>query len=315
MTPWVILTTAMLSTNADTTFEVPQNSRLVVHNFMGDVTVKPWGRSAVRVQADAEQPFGLIVDRNGTSFELRITQRRRIPLRVDYQIQAPAWMGLELAGVHSDITVEGWKSDVVAKTVEGDVSLTGGRGLISLESVAGGVKVSDAEGRLEVSSVQDDVDIHDVTGEVTAEAVNGTVTLERVHSKLVQAESVNGDVEFNGWVEQDGRYKFSTHSGDLDVALPPEVGATVSVSTFNGGFESTFPVRVNDGGPGRNFRFTLGSGKALVDLESFMGTINLRRASVGERNKDRDAERRERERKHEQERRRDKEKDKDKDGN
>ncbi len=300
MTPWVMLVTAMMSTSADTTFAVPAGSRLVLHNFMGDVSVRPWARAAVRVQAEGERPFQLDVNRDGTSFELRATMRRPVPSKVDYEIHAPAGMGLELAGVHGDISVEGWKSDVVAKTVEGDVTLTGGHGLVSLESVTGGVKVSGAEGRIELSSVQDDVVADDVAGEITAESVNGGVMLSRIHSKLVQAESVNGDVQFDGPVDEAGRYKFSTHSGDLDVALPPQVGATVSVSTFNGGFESTFPVRVNDGGPGKNFRFTLGSGKALVDLESFMGTINLHRAD-------------EHAHEHSKDRRKDKEKDADKD--
>ena len=66
------------------------------------------------------------------------------------------------------------------------------------------------------------------------------------------------------------------------VPAPPEADATVSVSTFNGGFESTFPVRVSDGAPGRNFRFTLGSGKAVVDAGSIGAGRHTVRLSVAD---------------------------------
>jgi DUF4097 and DUF4098 domain-containing protein YvlB len=139
------------------------------------------------------------------------------------------------------------------------------------------VSVNGAKGRLQLSSVQDGVDVHDTEGEINAEAVGGDIMIDRVRSKLVEASSVNGDIEFKGPVDPDGRYKFSTHSGDLDVALPPEGNATVTVSTFAGEFDSTFPVQMQTSRPGRSYHFTLGSGKAMVELESFMGTINLHR--------------------------------------
>jgi len=52
------------------------------------------------------------------------------------------------------------------------------------------------------------------------------------------------------------------------------------VSTFSGDFESDFPITI---GPGpqsqREWEFRQGTGSARVRLESFSGTINLRRGS------------------------------------
>jgi hypothetical protein len=55
-----------------------------------------------------------------------------------------------------------------------------------------------------------------------------------------------------------------------------KVNATLTVRTYNGGFRSTFPIGDPDK---RNKRFTvtLGNGSAHVELESFGGTISLRR--------------------------------------
>ncbi len=62
----------------------------------------------------------------------------------------------------------------------------------------------------------------------------------------------------------------------------------MSVSTYDGDFEADFPVSVTT--TKRRFTFTLGSGSARVELESFDGNIHLRRpgklgGSVRHRNK------------------------------
>ena len=78
-------------------------------------------------------------------------------------------------------------------------------------------------------------------------------------------------------IDDDGRYRLATHRGNLDMLLSPQADATVLVSTFSGGFQSAFPVRLGSLRPGRSFSFTLGDGRALIDLQSFEGRINLRR--------------------------------------
>jgi gas vesicle protein len=58
--------------------------------------------------------------------------------------------------------------------------------------------------------------------------------------------------------------------------IADKANALLTVRTYNGGFRSTFPI----GDPEkRNKRFTvtLGNGSAHVELESFGGTISLRR--------------------------------------
>jgi len=55
----------------------------------------------------------------------------------------------------------------------------------------------------------------------------------------------------------------------------------VSVSTFSGDMESDWPMTINPGGGmrPREWEFTIGSGSAKLNLESFSGTIYLRRGA------------------------------------
>jgi DUF4097 and DUF4098 domain-containing protein YvlB len=88
---------------------------------------------------------------------------------------------------------------------------------------------------------------------------------------------VNGDIIYLGTIDHGGRYRFASHNGDLEVAVPDIADATISVATFNGEFESNFPVELTETKKGKRFAFTLGKGSATIELETFGGTVKLRR--------------------------------------
>ncbi len=108
--------------------------------------------------------------------------------------------------------------------------------------------------------------------------MNGEVTLKKVRSSQVECSSVNGSLDYDGEIRDGGHYSFSTHNGAITVSLPSKPNADITVSTFNGEFESAFPVTFTKAKRGKRFRFTLGSGSADLELESFQGNIQLRRA-------------------------------------
>src|SRR5207302_1385494 len=64
--------------------------------------------------------------------------------------------------------------------------------------------------------------------------------------------------------------------GAVTAGIPDRTNVTVSVATFNGDFDSSFPVSVTNTTKHR-FNFTLGSGSGRLELETFNGDIRLRR--------------------------------------
>lgn len=284
----LVLVATTPAVQTDTSFSVPEGSRLALHNFSGNVVVRPGKKNLLRIQATHLAPVRVVVTREGSSIDVRShgrdlppqveihTRGREVALPVSYQITAPATMSLDLEGFHCDMDIDGWKSDVLAETVRGGVKLRGGLGLIRLSSMTGGVDVRGAQGRMQLSSMESDIGVHDVSGDLTVESVNGNVVLDRVRSSLIEANTVTGDMQFTGWIVDGGRYRMATHGGNMDVLLPQGANATVMVSTFSGGFQSAFPMRVGIVRPGRSFSFMLGEGRARVDLQSFGGRINLR---------------------------------------
>jgi len=259
----------------DTTVSVQQGQRLVVDAFGGDIDVKTWTRNAVRVQGEAGSRTGVEVVTSAGAVRVRTEAHRGPPAAVDLQITVPAWMGLDLSGVYTDVTVNGVRGPVNVETVQGTVDVTGGDGLVSLRSVEGAVTLKGAKGRIDVHSVNDDVRISSASGEIVAESVNGEIVLERVDATSLEATTVNGDVGYDGPIRSGGRYELSSHNGDVTVAVTEKTSASITVSTFSGEFESAIPVTLRETRKGKRFSFTLGAGGAQVSLESFQGTVRL----------------------------------------
>jgi len=269
------MTALALLQQVDTTVPAQQGQRLVVDGFAGEIDVKTWGRNAVRVQAEPTSRTSVEVVSGGGAVTVRSESRRGPPSSVDMTITVPTWMGLDLSGVYTDVTVTGVRAPISVETVQGEVDVTGGEGIVSLRSVQGHVHLKGAKGRIDVHSVNEDVRVSDASGEIVAETVNGEIVLERVDATSLDAGTVNGDVGYDGPIRSGGRYSLSSHNGDVTLAVAEGSSAAVSVSTFNGEFESAFPVTLRETRKGKRFSFVLGSGSAQVSLESFQGTVSL----------------------------------------
>jgi DUF4097 and DUF4098 domain-containing protein YvlB len=100
--------------------------------------------------------------------------------------------------------------------------------------------------------------------------------LEDIEGRSVEAKTVDGDVNFSGAIADDGRYRLTTHDGDVILRIPENVNATISVATFDGEFMADFPIQL-ERTESRRFSFTLGNGSARVELHSFDGDIQMLR--------------------------------------
>jgi DUF4097 and DUF4098 domain-containing protein YvlB len=273
----------------DTTVPVHAGARLEVENFGGEIAVKTWTKNALRIEASHSSHDRIVI----TATDLRVhvkSEGRRGPAQVDYTITAPPWMALGLTGVYTDIHVDGAENEVTAESVQGEITVRGGSGTVSLKSVQGAVTLEKARGRIDLSSVNEEIKATDVSGDLSAETVNGDIELIRVESANAEANTVNGDITYDGTIKDGGRYRFATHDGSLYVAVPENANVSVAVGTFNGDFNSCFPVKLQERTKHR-FSFTIGSGSARLELESFDGDIKLCRSgalSKGKHEKDKD---------------------------
>jgi DUF4097 and DUF4098 domain-containing protein YvlB len=273
-----LITVLAGTSGVDTTFSVRKGTRLEVDNFAGDITVKAWSKDALRIEASHSRRTRVDIDRSQSVIRLTAVGRM-MPSSVDYQLTVPTWMPLDLHGMSAEIRVEGTRAPVTAKSINGDIHIKGGAGMVTATTLQGEVVVEDVKGRVEVSSTNQGVKLRRIDGDVLAESMNGMIVLDDVESKSLEATTVNGSIVFAGPMVSGGLYSLSTHNGQVLVGLSEKPDVTVSVATFSGDFSSSFPVEKIDRSRKR-FNFTLGSGSARLELESFQGGVRL--AKLGE---------------------------------
>jgi DUF4097 and DUF4098 domain-containing protein YvlB len=275
---------ALAAQSLDTTVAVRSGARLDLNSVSGSVKIQVWNRAQIRVVAQAD---GARVDFDASSGGVSV---RGVPRRgegdVDFTISVPASTSLEVHAISADVEANGVCGEASLSSISGGVTLRCGSGNVHIESVSGDVQASEIRGSLEINSTSGDVNARQVRGDLSARSVSGDVSLDRVDAQDVRAETVSGDIGFSGPIRDGGRYGFRSHSGDVTVRPDGDLSANVSVSTFSGDVESDWPMTINPGGGPvgpRQWEFTVGGGSARLTLESFSGTIYLRRGSAAPR--------------------------------
>jgi DUF4097 and DUF4098 domain-containing protein YvlB len=261
----------------DRTVDVQPGTRLQLDNHFGDVTIRTWSRSAVRIQGS--HPVGTTVDvqSGGSLLQIDADRPGSHSNPVTYTLTIPTDMPIEVEVIQGDVDVAGTRAGMDIQSVHGSITVVGGADVLALESVQGLITVTGAEGRVNVTSVNQGIELADIRGDVQAEAVNGRIHMRGIDAGRVSAETVNGSVSYEGAIRNDGWYRFSTHNGGIELTIPANTGATFTASTFNGTLHTAFPVTLHEAKEGKEFRFTLGSGGARIELESFNGTMSIRR--------------------------------------
>jgi hypothetical protein len=259
--------------DTDETVAVSKGTRLSVNNFAGEVQIRTWDRDSVRVQAFHSRRSSVTVKPG--SGVLAVTSSG---MSVDYDISVPAWMPVKIEGTYLYVAVEGTQADVTAETVRGDISIKGGTSVVTAKSVEGEIILEGVRGKVNANSINQGVTVDGASGELSVETVNGPITLTNIESSNVDVSSVNGNLKYDGNAAPNGRYRFTTHNGNISVGIPENGSAAFIVRTYNGSVRSD--LQLQGGGEarrGQRITYTLGSGSAEFELESFGGTIQLRR--------------------------------------
>jgi hypothetical protein len=272
----------MATQQTDTTVSVGANASVNVNDFAGSIAVKTWDKNSVRVVAHHSRRDRVIVSSDDGTVRVRTSGTVGPSFTVDIELTVPATAALKLEGTYTDITVDGARGKVDAKTVQGDVKVNGGAEWVNLYSVEGVVVLANAKGKVTVKAVNKSAKLTNISGTVYVEGINGGVTLDKIDSDDVDVTTVNGAIIYDGAIKDKGQYRFGSHNGRVSVAIPDGANASVSTVTYSGSFKADMvtTASVETGANKRRRSFRLGTGSATIEIESFQGSIRLRKAGT-----------------------------------
>jgi DUF4097 and DUF4098 domain-containing protein YvlB len=215
------------------------------------------------------------VDQNSTNNKQRVELRTHaLPdqkpteeeAKVDYEITVPAGVSVNVSTTSAPITAE---------NLSGDVGLSSETGQISISNVA--------KSHLRVRSMTAPVILKDVTlTRVDIQSTSGGVTLNNVTGQRIAAATTSGDITYRGDCSGGGDYLLTTHSGAINMTLPPTASVDLTARSTTGSVDNAFPLEEkhhNTFTPqqGRSFAGTSNSGSSSVELQSFSGKIRVKK--------------------------------------
>jgi len=263
----------------DTTVTFDARGTVTVTCPGGDVVVTGTDRNQIVVKARTERGQIRFVS-NGTNATLEPAANRGCS-DAQFELSVPNGVRLVAATWSGSLKVSGVHGEVEAHAQSGDIDVRDAGENLDVETLSGDIVIQGVRGTTNVHTLSGDVTLGGARGDVEIETVSGDIELRDVVAKQIRTHSTSGDLEFGGTIASAGRYEFSTHSGELRLALPANVGAQLSLSTFSGEIDSAFPITLTQGGhsigasQAKKLNFSLGQGSARIIAETFSGDVTL----------------------------------------
>ena len=275
-----------------------RDGRVYLGNISGDIEVTTWKENQVKIEAvktaragslekakeDAAKVTIEVRQEAGTlRIEARYPRERgfwggdSVNVSVDFKLVVPDGASVEVNSISGDVKMKELGGRAKVRSVSGDVEVRGAAGFEG-DLVSGDVTLENIAGDVELKTVSGDVKAAVVKGSVTAESVSGDVEFDGVEeARSVSAKSVSGDIRYRGRIYEGGRYELRSHSGDVRLEIPADSAFEFEAKTFSGTVDSDFEIQVVGKLSPREIRGTVGSGKALIRISSFSGSIEIKK--------------------------------------
>jgi len=203
-------------------------------------------------------------------------------------------VSLKLTNRMGTVTVEGWDRAEVSISADMDTPTA----IIEPQSLSGSIVINivkDNQGRNEVGSVNfrirvpysSSVNIETIMGNLTVSNVRGTfvrahistegdINLTNINAGAVSAENLRGDILFDGNLQPEGSYRFSSTSSNINIRIPfnssfrlvatAPSSRNITLGAFSGGMNF---------GNGQRVVGKIGDGSATLTVTSHRGSISF----------------------------------------
>lgn len=230
------------------------------------------------------------------------TQQARLQVRVPARLRARIEgirgetratdvAGVFLASTRGDTTLTNIQGTIEGDHRGGRLTVTGASGIrltlrsvdlriqtaagpVTLDLNGGEAKAGTLTGALQLESRSADVDVESVAGPVRVNAVGGSVKLGQLR-QTVRCDTQHTDLRLT--LAQAAEITAFTTGGELDVTVPPGVGAIIDAAATDGDLRvSGTPLTVRTEGRTKRVSAPIGGGGPTVSLRSTGGTIIVR---------------------------------------
>jgi len=250
---------------------VHSDSRILIRNGRGDITVRSSNEPQVRVdgkksvnawsETDAEHLASAVsveIAENGDAYEVRPVSASsgdsRVSLNMD--ISVPKRAALTVRNQRGDVSVSDMENAVTVNTTSGDVEVRDTAGDVTIDTQRGDVKVSDTKGNVKIGGRGGEVNVSGATGTLTIDGeFRGPVRADKIakgvrfvsHRTDLTISQLTGHMETGSGnleiADAPGNLTLRTNSYDISIE---NAGGKVRVENRNGNIEVRFSQAPKD---------------------------------------------------------------------
>jgi DUF4097 and DUF4098 domain-containing protein YvlB len=243
---------------------VPKSARVTVNVGKGDVTAAGLGAGITITAAHGDVRLSAIVG----SVVAHLSNGKR---------------DLSAHDIQGDVTIDGDVNDLTYSEINGKITQNGDIiGDVHMENVTGLVHLHTAVTDLQLGALPGDLTLN--SDDLRINQARGQVRVIS-HSKDIDLSEIYGD----SYVEdRDGRISIEpagnfgveakNSKGDVEVTLPPNASASVTVKTHNGDIFSDYSMPSSEG-ENKQAAFQIGSGGSRVVLSAENGDVRIKKGS------------------------------------
>lgn len=254
-------------------FDVKEGDRLNLRHGDGDVFITPWGKDVIDIKVvyRADVDFFGFGKRHDFSVDFRKSGNTVYVIGKEktgwtagfssidryeytYEIQAPAYMALDLKGDDGDVVIQDWREDIQCDTDDGDIHFA--------DIEAENMDIRAEDGNLDFRNLKADLSI--ICDDADMEISGGNMKSCRIDMEdgdlrvtdcagSFEIEADDGDIIFER--TQAGRLDIRTEDGDIDLDLLTPENMDADLKTDDGhvriilekGFPASFYAWSDDG--------------------------------------------------------------------
>jgi len=201
------------------------------------------------------------------------------PTSAALELRVPARARVWAKSGSAEIDVSGVTGGLDLNIVGGSVNVQSTPRELNIESMDGDVRVQAGASWLRVKTATGNVDVRGGSEDAGVSTVSGTVRVADGRYERGKFETVTGDVIYGGEVGYKGSVDITTHSGAIELRLPPkpnlELDAVTVTGSIENGVTSSRAVKGREG-RGMELGFSSGGGDTRVVIRSFKGNVTLK---------------------------------------
>jgi hypothetical protein len=201
------------------------------------------------------------------------------PTGATLEVRVPARARVWAKSGSADIEVTGVTGGLDLNIVGGSVTVSSSPRELNIESMDGTVRVTAGAAWLRVKTATGDIDVRGGSEDAGLSTVSGTIRVGDGRYERGKFETVTGDVVYNGDVGYKGSLDMTTHSGRIELRLPPKLDLDLDAATVTGTIENAVTSRrpiAGREGRGMELGFSSGNGDTRVVVRSFKGNVVLK---------------------------------------